>query len=364
MTAPNACTWTVQSNASFIAVTSPSGGTGSGSVTLDVSSNADFLRGGTLTIAGQTATVVQRGPAGFVNCVTSIIHCISLSCDSQTFSGDGGTGELILGAPASCAWIAAGSVPWVNVYATSLQNQAHGLGNGHFGFSVAANPTEAQRSADISAGGATFRITQLACSYSLSTTSLNVVATGATATIAVTTSCPSPWTASPCNCRNAAASLRVRRPEQPSQLALGGGVGGVARSGGRLNSDRVACAVFTYVDHVRFPAFAVRFGKNPVAAIVQFKLSGHMLRFRGSIFLQTFAKRQPVFQIGTQAPFGLGPLPEKSGQKKFLCVCQLRTISTPSAGPRVTNQNSRTRSYDVELVQLLSFGSPRVRRLV
>jgi len=53
------CQWTAASNASFISLTSGSGGTGSGSVTYRVESNGGPARSGTLTIAGITFAVNQ-----------------------------------------------------------------------------------------------------------------------------------------------------------------------------------------------------------------------------------------------------------------------------------------------------------------
>jgi Putative binding domain, N-terminal/Viral BACON domain len=54
------CLWTAVSNASWITVTAGASGSGDGSVTFSVSQNDGPQRTGTLTIAGTTATVVQR----------------------------------------------------------------------------------------------------------------------------------------------------------------------------------------------------------------------------------------------------------------------------------------------------------------
>lgn len=59
--APAGCsppTWTASSNAAFITV-SPANGTGNGTVTLSVGANTGAQRNGTVSIAGQTVTVVQ-----------------------------------------------------------------------------------------------------------------------------------------------------------------------------------------------------------------------------------------------------------------------------------------------------------------
>jgi hypothetical protein len=196
LTTGSACTWTAASNAPFVILTSPTISSGSGMITINVQPDSGTGRGGTLTIAGQTVTVVQTGPAGFPNCSASILRCQLLTgCDAVTFTGAGGTGEVLLGAPSDCAWMASATVPWASVYSTSPVNQPYGVGNGHFGYSVQPNSTGAQRTGTIVAGGGTFTITQTACAYTVSPTSATVGAGGATGGITVSTTCDAPWTA-------------------------------------------------------------------------------------------------------------------------------------------------------------------------
>jgi hypothetical protein len=198
MTTGSACTWNATSNASFIALTSPSLSSGSTPVTINVSANAGAGRGGTLTIGDQTVTVVQTGPSGFASCGASIVRCAVGSgpgCFDQTFTSTGGTAELNFLAPVTCAWMASSTVPWVSLYSTSAANQPFGLGNGHFGFSVAQNLTGAQRVGTIVGGGGTFTVTETACSFTVSPATATVSAGGATGTISVTTSCTDTWTA-------------------------------------------------------------------------------------------------------------------------------------------------------------------------
>lgn len=59
--ATGSCGWSAASNASWITITSGSSGTGNGTVGFTVSANTGAQRTGTLTIAGQTFTVVQDG---------------------------------------------------------------------------------------------------------------------------------------------------------------------------------------------------------------------------------------------------------------------------------------------------------------
>ena len=65
VTAGAGCNWTAMSNAAFITITAGASGTGSGTVSYSVASNASTAsRTGTLTIAGQTFTVTQAGTTG------------------------------------------------------------------------------------------------------------------------------------------------------------------------------------------------------------------------------------------------------------------------------------------------------------
>ena len=55
------CTWTAMSNASWITITSGSGGTGNGTVSFTVAPNTTGNeRNGTLTIAGKTFTLTEK----------------------------------------------------------------------------------------------------------------------------------------------------------------------------------------------------------------------------------------------------------------------------------------------------------------
>ena len=62
VTAPNGCNWTAVSNAGWITITSGNNGSGDGSVSYSVATNTSTSsRTGTLTIAGQTFTIMQEG---------------------------------------------------------------------------------------------------------------------------------------------------------------------------------------------------------------------------------------------------------------------------------------------------------------
>jgi len=60
VTATAGCSWTAVSNDAWITVTAGATGSGNGSVAFKVSKNGGAQRTGTLTIAGQTFTVMQE----------------------------------------------------------------------------------------------------------------------------------------------------------------------------------------------------------------------------------------------------------------------------------------------------------------
>lgn len=61
VTAPSGCAWTASSNASWLAITSGTSGSGNGTVFYSVQVNNGVPRTGTLTVAGQTFTVTEDG---------------------------------------------------------------------------------------------------------------------------------------------------------------------------------------------------------------------------------------------------------------------------------------------------------------
>jgi uncharacterized delta-60 repeat protein len=61
VTVSDGCAWQVASNAPWLTLTSASNGAGTGNITFSVDSNSGAYRTGTLTVAGQTVTVQQKG---------------------------------------------------------------------------------------------------------------------------------------------------------------------------------------------------------------------------------------------------------------------------------------------------------------
>ena len=122
VTTQSGCTWTATSNVSWVTVTSGNSGNSNGTVNYSVSANTSTSqRTGTLTIAGQTFTVIQQG----ISCTFTI------SPTSQSFSSSGGTGSVSVTTQSGCTWTATSNVSWITITSGSS-----GTGNGTVNYSV------------------------------------------------------------------------------------------------------------------------------------------------------------------------------------------------------------------------------------
>jgi len=164
--APQGCTWTALSNASWITISSGQSGNGPGSVRYAVAASTGASRTGTLTIAGQTFTVTQ-GTAGC---------SYALSSNSQAATASGATYSVGLTAGSGCAWIASSGASWIAVINTA------GTGSAAISYTVAANPGPA-RTGTLTVGGRTVTINQSGnqsgnCLFSLSPSTITTSSTG------------------------------------------------------------------------------------------------------------------------------------------------------------------------------------------
>jgi Viral BACON domain/Putative binding domain, N-terminal len=179
VTAATGCPWTASSNQPWITITSGASGSGAGTVTFNVAAANVPSRSGTLTIAGQTATVTQGDGCTF-----------SLSTTSASAPASGGNGTFDVRTADGCGWSAASDASWLTVTAG-----AAGTGNGTVRYTVAANAGP-QRSGTITAAGQTFTVTQSGgCAFSISAAGQTVPAAGGSGSFAVNTSQACAWTA-------------------------------------------------------------------------------------------------------------------------------------------------------------------------
>ena len=179
VTAPDGCAWTAASNATWISLSSGSSGSGNGTVQLVVAANPDAERTGTVTIAGETFTVVQASGCTY-----------TLSPSSQTIPSAGGPGSFDVNTAAGCGWTAAADAAWI-----SITSGASGTGPGTVQFTAAAN-TGGARSATITAAGQGFTVTQdSGCSAVVAPETVGAPAAGGPHDVSVTTAAECAWTA-------------------------------------------------------------------------------------------------------------------------------------------------------------------------
>ena len=178
--AASGCGWTATSSASWITIASGASGSGSGSVAVTVEATAGPSRTGTLTVAGQTVTVVQGQGCSF-----------AIAPETQAVPASGATGAVAVTAASGCAWTAASNDPWI-----TIASGASGNGNGTVNFTVAAT-TGPSRSGTLTIAGRTFTINQgQGCTFSLSPASASSPASGGAGAFDVRTAGGCAWSAS------------------------------------------------------------------------------------------------------------------------------------------------------------------------
>jgi hypothetical protein len=191
VTAASQCTWTATSDRGWMSITSGASGTGNGAVNVSLTANpSEAARTGTLTIAGQTVSVLEEGLG---SCA------IEISPGSASLGKDSGSGSFAVTAAAHCQWTATSSAAWLAVTSGSP-----GTGNGTVAYSVERNRDVNPRTATITVGGRTFTMNQAAdtpappvCEYSVAPINFNpCMSAPYNMTAAITTEQGCTWTAS------------------------------------------------------------------------------------------------------------------------------------------------------------------------
>ncbi|KJU82724.1 secreted protein containing DUF1566 [Candidatus Magnetobacterium bavaricum] len=181
----SACTWTATSNVSWIAISSGSSGTGTGTVNYTVAASTSLTqRTGTITVAGQTFTVTQD----------AVICAYTIAPTSKNFTSSGGS-ESVSVSPnnSACTWTAvSNNTSWITITSGSS-----GTGTGTVNYTVAANTSLTQRTGTLTIAGQTFNVSQdgITCAYSLSATSKNFTSSGGSDNVTVTTNAGCTWSA-------------------------------------------------------------------------------------------------------------------------------------------------------------------------
>ena len=178
---PAGCTTarTASTATSWITIHFGGTGNGAGSVGYTVAANTGpDTRTGSLTVAGHAFTVTQQGtPCTF-----------SISPSSQSFTSDGGTGAVTIGAtPSGCqsSRTATTTAAWI-----TLSSGASGTGAGTLVYAVSANSGSTSRTGTIAIAGRTFTVTQdaLACNYTINPSQASFPASGGNDQITITAS--------------------------------------------------------------------------------------------------------------------------------------------------------------------------------
>ncbi len=144
---PASASWTASSNAAWISISSAKSGTGSAALSYSVASNSSgAARTGSLTIAGQTFTVSQAGPA-------SCSYQIALG--RVTAVRQGFVGTVSVTTSPGCQWTATSDASWLVV-----TSGASGSGNGTVDCTAATNTSSTSRTGSLVVAGYTINLTE------------------------------------------------------------------------------------------------------------------------------------------------------------------------------------------------------------
>ena len=145
------CTWSAVSQATWVAISSPTNNVGSGRVELTVAETTTGARSGTVMIAGQTVTLNQQSrPA----CAYTI------SPNSYSVASQSGSVAVAITTAPGCEWTVTGSPAWISANPNNL------IGAGTTTIAVQSN-TGAARSTTFRIAGRDFVVQQAGapCTY-------------------------------------------------------------------------------------------------------------------------------------------------------------------------------------------------------
>ena len=144
MTAPSGCSWTVSSDAAWIAVTDGRSGSGNGSIRFAVAANTGALRTASVHIATETLTVQQAAAA------------CSYSIKPTYYNAGKGPDDILVNVTTGswCTWTSSTDASWVTIDAGRT-----GTGSGPVHMVIPANAA-ASRSTIVTIAGNAFTLTQ------------------------------------------------------------------------------------------------------------------------------------------------------------------------------------------------------------
>jgi hypothetical protein len=184
ITASRECTWSAQTDASWLALTDPSSGQGSGSLRFTVARNGDpAVRSGHIRVQDQQLEISQRAAA-----------CdLRISSDHESVGPSGGTRTIRVSASSpQCTWTAVSNTSWI-----TIANGGSGRGDGAAELRVAAS-NGPSRTGSVTIAGRTLTVEQSAeeCAIAVDPQAFTIPATGGRGVIRVNTRDDCRWSAS------------------------------------------------------------------------------------------------------------------------------------------------------------------------
>jgi len=151
---PAGCAWTATNNDAFITITSATSGTGNGTVDYSIAANTNpSARGGTMTIAGQTFTVLQAAAP----CT------VVLGATGASFGSAGGASNVNATASATnCVFFSNSNDNWLLITGGSSL-----VGTGTVRYTVAPNTNTSLRSGTLNIGSQVYTVTQASAGMSV-----------------------------------------------------------------------------------------------------------------------------------------------------------------------------------------------------
>ncbi len=160
VTTADGCTWTAQSNVSWLSVGGGSAGSGSGTIDLSYSSNYDAPREGLVMVRWPTPTAGQNVRVSQAGCHYGV------STTAIGFAAAGGSGNFDVvqqsdptscGGPLqdACVWTPTTTTPWITLGTTGERK-----GDDKVTFSVAPNSTSSVRVGTVVVRDQVVQITQ------------------------------------------------------------------------------------------------------------------------------------------------------------------------------------------------------------
>jgi WD40 repeat protein len=172
VSASSSCAWLAASSASWIRVTEPADGFGTGnrrvSYVVDANSGA-VTRTGTITVGGKAFVATQAGTS---TCVYSVTPVDYMGCEY------GGGRTVTVDTAAGCGWTASTGASWI-----TISSGRTALGPGTFTFTLPGNYDEARQGIievrwPTPTAGQNVRVAQAGCNYAFSPDSFVVSSCG------------------------------------------------------------------------------------------------------------------------------------------------------------------------------------------